>query len=175
MNSRKPVREVFVGVAALMAACQHTPRAQAAPQEGKTMQASDLRPTIEHLAQRIALGKSTLADIAHALGGRPTQGQKEIDLLLDVPPFQAVHIREFRGSVNLVINTTPGQWTFKEIVAEPDSWALAPALPDTGAVEAVRTWHLPTLSVTCIVRVRGDGPLPDRAVTGQLRCQVSPG
>ena len=42
-----------------------------------------------------------------------------------------------------------------------------------GSLESTRTWTAPGRSITCAVRLDGEGPLATLAVTGQARCQVS--
>jgi hypothetical protein len=85
----------------------------------------------------------------------------------------AVPARVAQAVVANPIDLAQGPWKFDDVVGEPAAWSSEPRLPHTGVRESTRTWTAPGRSITCVVRLEGEGPLATLAVTGQARCQVS--
>lgn len=127
----------------------------------------------EAIAQRLLRSPTTASELSQALGGPVVAPGSDVTFKLDAVPFTAVSISEFRGDVDLVFDLAPGPLVFHDVVAEPSAWRLGPRLPHSGVLESTRTWTAPGRSITCVVRLDGEGPLATLAVTGQARCQVS--
>jgi hypothetical protein len=129
--------------------------------------------TFEAVAQQLLHCKPTLAGISAALGGPVAPPSRDISFALNGLPFLAVNISEFREDLDLVFDIAPDRKRLADIVAEPEAWKAGPRLPDSGVREMSRTWLGGARSVTCIVRLEGEGPIASLRVTGQARCQVS--
>lgn len=127
----------------------------------------------EAIAQRLLQSPPTVSGLSQALGGPVVASGSDVTFKLDGAPFTAVNISEFRGDVDLVFDFAAGPWLFRDVVAEPAAWTAGPRLPHSGVLESTRTWTNPGRSVTCVVRLDGEGPVPTRTVTGQARCQVT--
>lgn len=127
----------------------------------------------EVIAQRLLQSSPTASGLSQALGGPVVAPGSDVTFKLDAAPFMAVNISEFRGDVDLVFDLAPGPWALRDVVAEPSAWSSGPRLPHSGVLESTRTWTAPGRSITCVVRLDGEGPLATLAVTGQARCQVT--
>lgn len=131
------------------------------------------RVAFETIAQRLLQSPPTVSGLSQALGGPVVAPGSDVTFKLDAAPFTAVNISEFRGTVDLVFHLAPGPRAFRDVVAEPSAWDSGPRLPDSGVLEAGRTWKAPGRSITCGVRLDGKGPLATLAVIGQAYCQVT--
>jgi hypothetical protein len=160
-------------IASSCGACQGMPPAIEGPLKDMHMPTPAHNVTFEAIAQRLLQSRPTASDLSRALGGPPVEPGVDVTFKLDTSPFIAVNVSEFRGDVDLVFDLAQGPWIFRDVVAEPAAWTSGPRLPHSGVLESTRTWTAPGRSITCVVRLDGDGPLPTLTVTGQARCQVS--
>jgi hypothetical protein len=160
-----PPRVAALCVASIFVACQGARPA--------TMPAPAHNVTFEAIAQRLLQSRPTASDLSNALGGPVVPPGADVTFKLNASPFTAVNISEFRGDVDLVFDLAQGPWKFDDVVGEPAAWSSGPRLPHTGVLESTRTWTAPGRSITCVVRLDGEGPLAKLDVTGQARCQVS--
>jgi len=160
-------------LASLCVACQDTwPASGNIPKEN-VMTAPAHPVAFEAIAQRLLQSPPTASALSQALGGPVVAPGSDVTFKLQAAPFTAVNISEFRGDVDLVFDLAAGPWAFRDVVAEPSAWSSGPRLPGSGVLESTRTWTAPGRSVTCVVRLDGEGPLATLTVTGQVRCQVT--
>jgi len=170
---RRSRRLATLCLASACVACQDAwPAPERFPKE-TSMTAPAHPVAFEAIAQRLLQSPPSASGLSQALGGPVVAPGNDVTFKLDAAPFTAVNISEFRGDVDLVFDLAPGPWAFRDVVAEPSAWSSGPRLPHSGVLESTRTWTAPGRSITCVVRLDGEGPLATRAVTGQARCQVT--
>lgn len=171
---RRLLRLATLCIASSCAACQGArPPLDPSPKE-TTMPVPAHHVPFEAIAQRLLQARPTASDLSQALGGPAIAPGSDATFPLNAAPFATVNVSEFRGEVDLVFDLATGPWTLRDVVAEPEAWSSGPRLPHSGVLESTRTWTAPGRSITCVVRLDGEGPLAGRSVIGQARCQVSP-
>jgi len=156
-------------------ACREAPAGMSEQLKAGLMQEAEPRMTLETLAQRMSIAAPTLRGVAEVFGAPWQAGQTDVKVLWNSPPFSEISIDEFEMTINVSVKLTEKAWKLGDIAADPSAFTLAPRLPDSGALEAGRTWETSQSYITWIVRlVEAEGPLASRHVSGKLRCQVSP-
>ena len=127
---------------------------------------------IEGLVERRSKVKTTVNEIARALGTEIVEKDRKTTVHIGRPPFEAAQVSEFRGVIDVSISLSPGTWRLSDIADDPQAWSTPPRLPDTGRQEAYHDWDWEHVSITCIAAVEGEGPLGSRTIR-DVRCQIT--
>jgi hypothetical protein len=130
------------------------------------------RQTIDALVERLKNANPTVDKVARILGSPKFEKNGAATVRIDSPPFESAYVEEYQRVVNISFTMSVGTWLLKDITEKVNAWSLAPALPDSGRIEAVRDWDWNDLTVRCVTEVVGDGPMGDRLVK-KIGCQVS--
>jgi len=131
------------------------------------------RQTVDRLVERLGAVKPVVEQIAHSLGAATVEKRDRATVLIDAPPFEGADIEEFRGVIKINFRLATGTWRLQDITDKPELWSIAPALPDTGQFDAVRTWDSEHLRIRCIVGVGSSGSMESRSVR-DVQCQIRP-
>jgi len=130
------------------------------------------RQTIDALVDRLKNAKLSVDKIAHILGSAKFDKNGVAAVRIDSPPFETASVEEYRRVITIRFTMSDGPWHLKDITEKVNAWSLAPALPDSGRMEAVRDWDWKDLTVRCVAEVVGEGVLGDRLVR-EIGCQVT--
>jgi len=130
------------------------------------------RQTIDALVERLKNANLTVDKIAHILGSPKFEKNGAATVRIDSPPFESAYVEEYRRVITVRFTLSVGTWHLRDITEKVNAWSLAPALPDSGRMEAVRDWDWKDLTVRCVADVVGDGGLGDRVVR-EVGCQVT--
>ena len=93
---------------------------------------------------------------------------------IDAPPFEGADIEEFRGVIKIKFRMATGTWRFQDITDKPELWSIAPALPDTGQIDAVRDWELEAPQGPMHRRGGGAADSIESRLVRDVQCQVRP-
>jgi len=142
--------------------------------EKKDIAMNKSKQTIDRLIERLGAAKPAVGEIAHSLGYATIGKNGRAAVRMDAPPFEGADIEDVRGVIKIKFRMAAGTWRFRDITDKPELWSIAPPLPDTGQVDAVRNWEWNHLRVRCIVGVAGGGSMESLLVR-DIQCQVRPG
>src|SRR3954462_5567312 len=142
--------------------------------EKKDIAMNKAKQTIDRLVERLRAAKPVVGDIAHSLGSATIGQNGRATVRMDAPPFEGADIEDFRGVIKIKFRMAAGTWRFPEITDKPELWSMAPPLPDTGQIDAVRNWEWNHLRVRCVVGVAGRESMESLLVR-DIQCQVRPG
>src|SRR3954469_18866774 len=127
--------------------------------EKKDIAMNKSKQTIDCLVERLGAAKPAVGDIAHSLGSATIAKNGRATVRMDAPPFEGADIEDFRGVIKINFRMAAGTGRFQDITDKPELWSMAPPLPDTGQIDAVRNWDWEHLRVRCIVGVAGRGSM----------------
>ena len=129
--------------------------------------------TVDRLVERLGAVKLAVEQVAHSLGTATVEKNGRATVRMNAPPFEGADIEEFRGVIKINFRLATGTWRLQDITDKPELWSIAPALPDTGQFDAVRTWDSEHLRIRCIVGVGSSGSMESRSVR-DVQCQIRP-
>jgi hypothetical protein len=132
------------------------------------------KQTIDRLVERLEAVKPVVGEIARSLGSATIEKNGRATARMDAPPFEGADIEDFRGVIKINFRMAAGTWRFQDITDKAELWSIAPPLPDTGQIDAVRSWEWKHLRVRCVVGVAGSGSMESRLVR-DIQCQVRSG
>lgn len=128
---------------------------------------------IDGLVERLSRVKTTVDEIARALGTEIVEQNRKTTVRIGRPPFEAAKVSEFRGVIDVSITLSPGTWRLSDITDDPQAWSIGPRLPDSGREDAYRDWDWTNVSIRCVAGVEGEGPLGSRTIR-DVGCQITP-
>jgi len=142
--------------------------------EKKDIAMNKSKQTIDRLVERLGTAKPAVGEIAHSLGSATIGKNGRAAVRMDASPFEGADIEDVRGVIKIKFRMVAGTWRFQDITDKPELWSIAPPLPDTGQIDAIRNWEWNHLRVRCIVGVAGGGSMESLLVR-DIQCQVRPG
>lgn len=128
---------------------------------------------MEEIVERFFAANPTMKEIARALGTEISEQEGEILVRIASAPFETARVSQYHDVIKVSFNLFIGSWRMNDITNHPEAWSTGPVLPDSGSEDVDRDWDRKNMTIRCITRVEGEGPLGELVIK-DLRCQITP-